>query len=311
MILGWTFALGAAIGSFLNVVAYRLPRGLNLSRPGSRCPSCGRAIRWYDNVPIAGWLWLRGRCRECRASISPRYPIVEAIAAVCAFVVAWAGIYDMPEVDGLAYALAPVWIAWRLVLVFVLLCAALLEWDGNVAPPRMALAAGLVLLILPVLFPGLRAPWVSESVRFHGLVDSGAAAAAMLLLGLLAWPQIQTTYRHGEMGTGATAVGQMMLVGLTLGMAGGSAATALAAVGVLICLAAACFWSPAARFGWAAWLLAGTLCWTAMASVALARWPERFADPSRTLLVAGVVVAAAAVVSRLLPSRPALTPGDA
>lgn len=78
------FLFGACIGSFLNVVIYRLPRGESLSFPGSRCPACGRGIRWYDNIPILSWLALRGRCRQCKASISPRYVIIEAVTAVLA-----------------------------------------------------------------------------------------------------------------------------------------------------------------------------------------------------------------------------------
>ncbi|ESA31991.1 type 4 prepilin peptidase 1 [Leptolyngbya sp. Heron Island J] len=73
----FVFVLGAAIGSFLNVVIYRLPAGLSLLSPPSRCPHCLTRLRTYDNVPVFGWLWLRGRCRHCRASISPRYPLVE------------------------------------------------------------------------------------------------------------------------------------------------------------------------------------------------------------------------------------------
>src|SRR4051794_41406993 len=69
---------GLMLGSFLNVVAFRLPRGESLVRPGSHCPSCGAAVRPYDNVPLLSWLWLRGRCRGCGERISPRYPGVEA-----------------------------------------------------------------------------------------------------------------------------------------------------------------------------------------------------------------------------------------
>src|SRR6202008_2683336 len=74
--------LGAIIGSFLNVVAYRLPRKESLLHPGSRCPSCGTAIKPYDNVPVLGWLWLPGKCRACGAPISWRYPAVEAVTGV-------------------------------------------------------------------------------------------------------------------------------------------------------------------------------------------------------------------------------------
>src|SRR6185436_12623380 len=74
--------LGSIVGSFLNVVAYRLPRKESLLHPGSRCPECETPIKPYDNVPVLGWLWLRGRCRACGAKISWRYPAVEAVAAI-------------------------------------------------------------------------------------------------------------------------------------------------------------------------------------------------------------------------------------
>ncbi len=77
----WLLAMGGAIGSFLNVVVYRLPAGMSLVHPGSHCPACKRPIRWHDNVPVLGWLWLAGRCRDCRSWISLRYPLVEAITA--------------------------------------------------------------------------------------------------------------------------------------------------------------------------------------------------------------------------------------
>ncbi|MGD1951964.1 MAG: prepilin peptidase [Leptolyngbyaceae cyanobacterium] len=76
------FTLGASIGSFLNVVIYRLPAGLSLLSPPSRCPRCLTRLRPYDNVPVLGWLWLRGRCRYCRTRISIRYPLVELISGL-------------------------------------------------------------------------------------------------------------------------------------------------------------------------------------------------------------------------------------
>jgi len=77
----WLAVLGGCVGSFLNVVIYRLPQGKSLSQPGSHCPKCGHPIRWYDNVPVLAWLWLKGRCRDCHAAISSRYPLVEAAVA--------------------------------------------------------------------------------------------------------------------------------------------------------------------------------------------------------------------------------------
>lgn len=76
------FLVGLAIGSFLNVVAHRLPRGESLVTPPSRCPRCETPIRWYDNLPVLGWLLLRGRCRACGEPISWRYPAVELATGV-------------------------------------------------------------------------------------------------------------------------------------------------------------------------------------------------------------------------------------
>lgn len=72
--------LAANVGSFLNVVAYRVPRGISVAGGGSRCPACGNRVRWRDNVPVIGWLVLRGRCRDCGATIASRYALVEAAA---------------------------------------------------------------------------------------------------------------------------------------------------------------------------------------------------------------------------------------
>jgi leader peptidase (prepilin peptidase) / N-methyltransferase len=73
------FALGASIGSFINVVVYRLPAGLSILWPPSRCPHCLNQLKPYDNIPVLGWLWLKGRCRYCKSKISIRYPVVEAV----------------------------------------------------------------------------------------------------------------------------------------------------------------------------------------------------------------------------------------
>ena len=78
----FVFVLGASIGSFLNVVIYRLPAGLSLLSPPSRCPRCFTRLKIYDNLPIVGWLRLRGRCRHCREPISRRYPLVELVSGL-------------------------------------------------------------------------------------------------------------------------------------------------------------------------------------------------------------------------------------
>jgi len=81
--------VGAAVGSFLNVVATRLPRGESIITPRSRCPSCRSPIRWHDNIPILSFLWLKGRCRDCRAPIARRYPIVEAVTVGLFWLAVW------------------------------------------------------------------------------------------------------------------------------------------------------------------------------------------------------------------------------
>ncbi len=95
----FVFAFGACAGSLINVLAYRLPRGIGVVTPPSRCPACSTKLRWKDNIPIFGWLFLRGKCRYCKTPISPEYPLVELFAAslFALFFVAW---YVIPAFSG-------------------------------------------------------------------------------------------------------------------------------------------------------------------------------------------------------------------
>ena len=116
--------LGAIVGSFLNVVAYRLPRGESLAHPPSRCPSCGKAIKPYDNIPVLSWLLLRGRCRHCKEPISARYPIVEAgTGLLCALVVLVKGA-DEDAIIGI-------------VLVLLLVPVTLIDLDHHLIPNKI------------------------------------------------------------------------------------------------------------------------------------------------------------------------------
>ena len=81
--------VGACVGSFLNVCVYRWPEDKSVVSPPSSCPSCGTRIKWYDNVPVLGWLWLRGKCRACGARISIQYPLVELVTAALWVMAAW------------------------------------------------------------------------------------------------------------------------------------------------------------------------------------------------------------------------------
>ncbi len=109
----WVLAVGAAVGSFLNVVIARVPAGESVVSPRSRCPACRSPIAWYDNLPVISWLVLRGRCRRCGARISPRYAVVEVLGAAAAFL-AW-------RRHGLSAAAAAelVFVAYLLALAFI------------------------------------------------------------------------------------------------------------------------------------------------------------------------------------------------
>ena len=90
VIFGIALVIGLLVGSFLNVVVYRIPRGLSVSKPRSFCPTCQRQLAWWENLPLVSWVVLRGRCRTCREAISIRYPLVEAGTAGAFVLIAWA-----------------------------------------------------------------------------------------------------------------------------------------------------------------------------------------------------------------------------
>lgn len=123
--------LGACIGSFLNVVIYRLPAEISLISPPSRCPHCLHRLGKTENVPVLGWLWLRGRCRWCKAPISPRYPLIEAVTAILFVAVFWHFQFTLAT---LGY--------W--VLISWLLALALIDLDTMILPGSLT-KSGLIL----------------------------------------------------------------------------------------------------------------------------------------------------------------------
>src|SRR3954453_12623825 len=157
---------GLLIGSFLNVVAYRLPRGESLSTPRSRCTSCGEEVRPYDNVPVLSWLLLRGRCRHCGARISARYPAVELLTAA-----SFVGIALLRGVDAD--------LALELPFAAVLIAVAGIDLEHRIIPNRiLAPAAVFAIAGAAVIDPG----------RLPELLIAGAAAFVGLLLAALAYP---------------------------------------------------------------------------------------------------------------------------
>jgi leader peptidase (prepilin peptidase)/N-methyltransferase len=118
------FLLGACIGSFLNVVIHRVPRGESISFPGSHCPKCGKSIAWYDNIPIVSWLVLRGRCRQCGVGISPRYLVIELITALLVsglYVCYW--VLELRPATGTFEQNWPIMISHGLLLCALLACS--------------------------------------------------------------------------------------------------------------------------------------------------------------------------------------------
>lgn len=268
------FVLGLLFGSFLNVCISRLPRGESVVRPRSRCPECGAAIRWYDNLPLVSWMLLRARCRDCHAGVSWRYPAVE-LAMGCWLVyvlrILWRATHPVAAVAGTVLSLpgagqmaesllAAVGIA---ILGFLLLGLIVMDWQTQRLPDAFTLSgilAGFVLVCLRALFLGptegdvvlsnhhiqLTSP---GSVIDHGNVFLtgpealiggwlvGVAGSALLLL-LIRW--LYQAVRHRE----GLGLGDVKLLAMMAAFLGFWPATLALSVGVL------------GATGYAVWLLA-------------------------------------------------------
>jgi leader peptidase (prepilin peptidase)/N-methyltransferase len=158
---------GLVIGSFLNVVIYRLPRSESLISPPSHCPSCGAQVKPYDNVPVLSWLVLRGRCRACRAPISVRYPLVEAgTAALFVAVVLVKG------------ADRDAWLG--LVFVTLLIPVALIDLDHRIIPNR---------LLAPAAVAGIAIQAAVDPGKLPEHLIAAGAAGGFFLLAALAYPR--------------------------------------------------------------------------------------------------------------------------
>ncbi len=193
---GFSAALGLIIGSFLNVVVWRVPRGESVVHPPSACPRCGHRIRSRDNVPVLSWLLLRGRCRDCAAPISPRYPLVEAVTGLLFGLTAW--------YTGISWTLPAL-----LYLVAVAVVLTLIDLDTRRLPDAIVLPSSgvaLVLLTLASLNPGGEASW---SPLLRALAGCGAMFAAYFLL-MVVYPS----------GMGFGDVKLAGVLGLYLGWAG-------------------------------------------------------------------------------------------
>lgn len=206
----WMFVIGSVIGSFLNVVIYRLPRGMSLLHPASSCPQCGHLIRWFDNVPILGWVWLRGRCRDCCAGISVRYPLVEAATAIIFAALAYTDVIApysaalhkaqlaaeaepaqprADRVDDIAQSIPSdrlfATYAYHLVLICALFAAALIDFDGQKLPRRLITWPSGVGILWAVYWPAVQALPLAGSADSEGW-QARLIALATSIVGMLA-----------------------------------------------------------------------------------------------------------------------------
>jgi leader peptidase (prepilin peptidase) / N-methyltransferase len=193
--------IGAVIGSFLNVVAHRVPLGESLVSPGSHCPGCGAPVRPYDNIPVVSWLLLRGRCRNCGMRISARYPLVELATAIAfAAVVAVRGfdndlILELPFVAALIalaaidfdHKLLPNKIVYPLA-AYGVIATLLVDQDDLVENLIAGAGAFLFLLVAVIAYP-----------RGMGMGDVKLAGAMGLYLGLSVIPALLVAFLSGSL----------------------------------------------------------------------------------------------------------------
>ena len=216
--IAFFFALGACVGSFLNVVVWRLPRRESLITPPSHCPKCGHKLAWYDNIPVLGWIWLKGKCRYCRVPISPRYPLIELANALFYLAVF--------QRTGAAVAFIPIAaiISMTIVLIFI-------DLEIQILPD---------VIDIPGIFIGLLIGWIggdvaADLVLSADILDSIAGA----LLGAAILAAIILTYwliRRRE-GMGWGDVKMMAMIGAVLGWQSVPAVLLLASItGAIIAL---------------------------------------------------------------------------
>ncbi|MDR2441801.1 MAG: prepilin peptidase [Planctomycetaceae bacterium] len=142
----WLTLFGMCIGSFLNVVIYRLPRGKSLSDPPSHCPRCNHLIRWYDNVPVFGWLMLCGKCRDCKEPISIRYPVIEALCGCIFGIISLLIIYRNEDISIIQMIYFVLTFSG---LVVTFLAAGFIEQEGKPVPWRLFIPVAVPAPIMP------------------------------------------------------------------------------------------------------------------------------------------------------------------
>jgi leader peptidase (prepilin peptidase) / N-methyltransferase len=172
LIVMFATVFGGCVGSFLNVVIYRLPNRLSLISPPSHCPMCKKPICWYDNVPVFGWIMLGGHCRNCNCSIPIRYPLVEAFTAAM-----FAALAVVEDPLTAAYPC-------HLLLLCTLLCSALIEFDKSRPPLSLFVPALIVGIVVPIV-------WPTKGLSVWAGLAAGIAASGVVWFVLGRWWQLR------------------------------------------------------------------------------------------------------------------------
>jgi len=191
------FGLGAILGSFLNVCIARWPREESVVRPRSRCPACGRQIAWYDNVPVLSWLLLRGRCRQCGASISLAYPVVELVVAL-GWLLA-------------AATFGPTFTAVRVAMFGTIMLGIAVTDARHYLIPDGFTVFGLLWVLGTAIVSAVRAEVTPFAMPFDALIGACAGAGAIAIVGWLG----EVALKREAMGFGDVTL--MAVVGGALG----------------------------------------------------------------------------------------------
>lgn len=192
------FMFGACVGSFLNVCILRIPAGKSIVRPGSRC-ACGKPIAWFDNIPIFGWIMLRGRARCCGRRISPRYPLVEFLTAAV-FCAMWV-------------MLPPVCAGVGMMFASILIFCSFVDIDTMALPDFATVGGALLGVAVSAAFPDIHGARIEGAPFFASSVASAVSSVCGLAVGsgILYWMRL-----GGEIAFGREAMGEgdVVLVGM-------------------------------------------------------------------------------------------------
>lgn len=181
MAAAWVFGMGLILGSFANVAIHRLPLGLSVVKPRSRCPQCRHSLAWFDNIPVLSFVLLQGKCRSCRAPIDARYPVIELVTALLLSAV-WLKHQELG------------WIVLRpIVFAYILLIVSFIDLEHRLIPDELSLGGLALGLATAVFDPRLD----EESLALRLGCSAGGAALGFAIFAGFSFLYWRITRRHG------------------------------------------------------------------------------------------------------------------